>query len=64
MVFKNTYFELDHIYQPGRKLPTTVVEVETEETGDIQPPPGILIEKEVTGDKKYKNSTLAQRPNH
>jgi CYTH domain-containing protein/predicted ATPase len=59
VVHNDTYFEIDEFPQmPGFHI----MEVETEDLeGVIQPPPGIQILAEVTGNKEYGNYRLAEK---
>lgn len=59
IVYRGTYFELDKIELPDGKF-LDLLEVETEETGEVNPPPGIWITDEVTHNKKYHNRSLAR----
>ena len=57
-VWRNQYFELDVFYNPyGLYL----LEIElTEENDQVELPPGLVIEREVTDDKMYSNRALAE----
>lgn len=54
-VFEDIYFELDDIPAKG----IHILEVETDEEGQLPIPPGIRVIKEVTGDSSYSNSKMA-----
>src|SRR3989344_1493240 len=56
-IYKFQYFELDVIFQP---IPLCLLEIElTEENDHIELPPFLKISKEVTGDSRYENFSIA-----
>jgi len=61
IVFNNIYFELDQIQRQDGN-PLLLLEVETSNKGDIEPPQGIRIIREVTDDPSYYNQSLAETP--
>lgn len=58
-LYKNQYFELDSFIEPR---PMTLLEIElTEEHEKLELPPFLKIIKEVTGDDRYSNATIARQ---
>ena len=56
-IYKFQYFELDLIFQP---IPLCLLEIElTEENDHVELPPFLKISKEVTGDPRYENVSIA-----
>ena len=59
-LWENQYFELDIIKSPEKYANKILLEIEmTEDNANIKLPPFIQIEKEVTDDPSYSNSSLA-----
>lgn len=60
-LWENQYFELDHFLAPCHGL--YLLEAELETDGDqINLPPFLTIDKEVTDDPNYSNANLAKKP--
>ncbi len=62
-IYENQYFELDQFISPARLKGLWMVEIElTNETDRVTLPRWLGPVTEVTADKKYKNRSLAKRP--
>lgn len=64
-LYKNQYFELDIFKEPLYCKEMMVLEIElTQENQEIEIPPFVSIEKEVTEDPQFSNSNLATHAPH